>query len=99
MAETFTDPAAIKAEYKKRRLRVWLIMASWALLLIAFGSADENSHTLFGVNFLWIVAVGSLLLILGGIFLFLNWRCPACNKFFRGEIGFKQCPGCGAEFQ
>jgi membrane protein YdbS with pleckstrin-like domain len=100
MTETSMDPARIKAEYKARRTRQWLTQMAFLLVLVAFvglGSVDRAS---LPQPVIWgLVAVAVVVLLAAGVYMFRNWRCPACDRFFRGELDVKQCPGCGAQMR
>jgi Na+/citrate or Na+/malate symporter len=84
--------------YQKRRKRqivltfVLVPLIALALMVqykfVSLGSLKD----LFGMVFFGCV-------VLGIAFSFINWRCPACNKYLGRELNLLCCKGCGADFE
>jgi len=68
------------------------------LVLIPFmAMGDSNNHTPFGVPAIVFAALDGLVLIAVSAFVIVDWRCPACNRFLRGETNVPRRPRCEAE--
>src|SRR4051794_23317945 len=92
------SPAAVKAEWRKRRIQRWIvagIVITICLLVLLSSLVVSGKPPPFLVSLLvWPV--------LAGFFVFLRWnrRCPACGK----DAGWppwemKNCKNCGAQLR
>ena len=81
-------PVPLFGVEKKYRQQVAFVIIGKQVEGGAFGLSDAAAgNVFFAVVFLAV------------IFSFINWRCPACNKYFGKGFNFKFCPKCGAVLQ
>jgi uncharacterized membrane-anchored protein len=100
MTETTQDPARVKAEFKKRRTMLRLLLVPMALLLVAIVFLDESpTQSLLGIPAVgWIVLL--VVALAGFVFYSVRyWRCPACNGWFGSRQSMRNCPKCGVELR
>jgi hypothetical protein len=97
--ETYTQSADIIEQFRKRRRRQWLLAGLLIVVALVFlwadASARKQAHQVTDpvlVGLMIAVAIGVIILS------YLNWRCPACDRYL-GKTHFPHyCPKCGAKF-
>jgi rubrerythrin len=65
------------------------------IMLPAIWAAKLNSPE--GHSPVEVTALAALFIAL--ILTFINWRCPACNRYLFRRIYPRSCPGCGVAFR
>lgn len=86
------DPSTIKAEFRRRLLRQFVVA------VVGAGGAVYLASQRGPVAFLGCEA----LFLAVTVWSRLDWRCPACGQFLGYGPGWwarKQCQHCGAELQ
>ncbi len=101
MEYTQGQKASFKQEFAARRRRQLILAVP--LVAVAIGLAmlgdERNGRAVLGMPAA-VVAPAFLLLVGGAIvFSFLNWRCPACDKYLGKGISPRFCPKCGVALQ
>ena len=99
---TFTreQQMEFKARFRlKRRRQIYLAVPLVAWMVAVLVSKVTDRPDVLGVDIeVW--APGMLIVILGAlIFSFLNWRCPACDRYLGREINPRFCTECGVELR
>ncbi|MEJ2200131.1 MAG: hypothetical protein P8X63_03825 [Desulfuromonadaceae bacterium] len=91
-------------EFKKRKIRQWLITVfglAWfvalGMLVIWSGIPVKEQGGMGPTPVGYVVTVVFVMLFIAPI-MFLthkNWRCPSCGATLGRSINPKKCPGCG----
>lgn len=100
MTQLTEHPDRVKAQFKRRRLVLWFLIALMAAMLIPVLMLDQGPpRTLMGVPPLGWVVLLAMAFAVSAIYSFRYWRCPACNKWFGQSQFMRRCPGCGVELR
>jgi hypothetical protein len=96
--ELLDEKERIIAVFSKRKRRQIIAVIPFTIVLILFFIVVDGT-SLGGVpsNILFPILIA--LLVIGTVFSFFNWRCPACNRYLRREVNPKHCSHCGAKLQ
>ena len=100
MEYTDGQKALFKTTFATRRRKQRLLAVPLIAIFIGFAVfRDRNQSELFGLSAaIW--GPMFLLLVAGAvIFSFVNWKCPACNKYLGKNTNPIFCSKCGVELQ
>lgn len=88
------SPENVIAEYQRRRRRrtvavvVAFVLLFFGISMVAQMIGDRPAQ------------IGAILIVVGLlVFVWRDWRCPACSKRLGPELQHKECPHCGARLQ
>lgn len=87
-----------KFEIIKRRQYIVTVPIFISIFLLIM-SAENPEFELFGLSNSVLMTIGIVGSLCGLVFSLVNWRCPACNGYFRKEINPKFCAKCGVKLQ
>ena len=100
MEYTDMQKAQFKTTFATRRRKQRFLAVPLIALFIGFAVfRDRNQSDFFGFSAaIW--GPTFLLLVVGAvIFSFVNWKCPACNKYLDKNTNLIFCSKCGVELQ
>jgi len=81
------DVVAAAFAYKKRRRGV-AVVAALLLVFVGASAVGQMTQDRIGMIFALLVVIGFVL------FMWKDWRCPACGKRLGPEFGGGECPHC-----
>ncbi len=93
MRYTEKQRARFKSRFRqKRQYEVALLVPlGGAVVMLAIGERHAEALSLQPL----MMALGTAGLVLAAAgFHWLNWRCPACEKFLGRDLNPSHCPGC-----
>lgn len=94
------EKANIKSEFKKRRIRQYMVLILLVpVLFIMIHTERHPTEELFGYPIIYTTLTGLVLIIGGLIFSLFNWLCPNCNKYLGKRINPNFCSHCGSELR
>lgn len=90
----------IKKQFKLRKKKQWLAIIPAVIFLAGYQLlAWQGPSRIAGWPRQILLYPFMLFVMVAIVFIYINWRCPACRKYlgltFRGRI----CPKCGAELK
>lgn len=87
-------------EFRKTKRRQILFLTPLAILLAVITNPEKLNLSKYidisGDNRIFIVII---FLVGMFIFSFINWRCPACNKYLGAKNNPRFCSACGAQLK
>lgn len=97
--EVYTHPEEIKEEFRRRRRRQFIYSGCGVVLALLSRVAVSQ----LGKRAPWLtdeVFVGLFMALVAAFLIvsFLNWRCPACDKYIGRSLFPNFCQKCGAKF-
>lgn len=96
----YTEPqkANFRTMFARRRRHQLVVSVPVMIVIVAAIFGDEpGAGSVYGLPVaIWAPA---LAIVVGAalIFSFLNWRCPACNRYLGRGLNPKFCPRCGVQ--
>ena len=88
-----------QSEFAKRRKRQWIVLIPVLAVFALFLTMDEaTGNTPIGPASA-VLPLGFVITLGVVAFSFMNWRCPACNKYLGKGISPKFCSKCGVQLQ
>ena len=100
MEYTEGQKVQFKSMFAARRLKQRVLTALLIGLFIGFAAlGDRNQDEVLGYSAaIW--APMFFLIVAGAvIFSFINWKCPACNKYLGKNTNPRYCSKCGIELR
>jgi hypothetical protein len=96
----YTEPQKeyFKAMFARRRRHQLVVAVPAMIAIVALILGDEpGAGAVYGLPVaIWApalaIVVGTAL-----VFSFLNWRCPACNRYLGRGLNPRFCPRCGVQ--
>ena len=87
----------IVQEFQDRKKKQYLItgLVLLPLIFVVFDVRGTLPELLLGITVGIVRIVAWIVFIVGIIFSFTNWRCPACNGYLRKNMHPAFCPKCG----
>jgi hypothetical protein len=100
IVEVFTNPREIIEEFRKRRRRQFIYSGCG----VALAMLSRVAVSQLGKKAPWLtdeVFVGVFMALVATFLIvsFLNWRCPACDKYIGRSLFPNFCQKCGARFE
>jgi hypothetical protein len=93
---TEDQKAAFRADYARRRRNQLMLSIPLALVVFAFASTDGRDAP-FGLSGEASLTILFLVLAVGLVVSFRNWRCPACSRYLGRSFNPRHCPSCGVQ--
>lgn len=89
-----------KERFRSRRKRQIILAVPFiGVVLAVFLTRHSKGQDVYGIP-LEVWGPVFLLLVLGAlVFSFLNWRCPACDRYLGRDISPRFCTQCGVELR
>ncbi|MGO9380252.1 MAG: hypothetical protein ACLPN1_10505 [Dissulfurispiraceae bacterium] len=94
-----TNNDKIKREFRARRIRQIVAIATTFALLLLLAILHDHTHILDSFSKNDILATQVLLVCAFIGFSSYNWRCPSCNSYIGPDINRRLCRHCGARLQ
>lgn len=85
--------------FAKRKMRQLILTIPLILVIIGMVSVEDMEGEIAGIPVKLISYTCRALVIAGIIFSFINWRCPACERYLGRSFSPKFCRRCGAQLQ
>jgi hypothetical protein len=96
MQYTEQEKMEFKAQFSARRRNQLVLVVPMVAILLLLVLLDGKQEV-FGIP-LRIAGPGAIgLMLVGVVFSYRNWRCPACNKYLGKDISPKFCSKCGVD--
>ncbi len=87
-------------KFKEIKRKQYIVTAPIILVFILLMILYENpDFEIFGLGENILLPIAIVGVVAGLIFSLINWRCPACNGYFRKEINPKFCAKCGVKLR
>ena len=94
------DNARIIEGFKqKRKIQLILLIPFAVIVILFFLITRSDVDNIGGLSSDVLLPPIVILMVLGLIFSFFNWRCPACKSYLGKQINPKHCHNCGAKLQ
>jgi len=95
MSEYEPEPDVVAAFKRRRRRQLALLVPVLLAFVCIVALAQIEGDTIFGLPTVLIFAICLVVIVVGVIFSFFNWRCPACNSYLGRSLSPKFCWNCG----
>lgn len=89
------DEKIIQEYHTRRQRQIWVAIILTPVIIFLASARQGVEVSLLGFSSSTLYLISFLLVVGGLLYTFKNWRCPACNGYFRKEWNPAFCSKCG----
>lgn len=97
MSQVNADSKIVE-EFKSRRKKQFIAIIPVVIGMIFIVLAEEGG-SLYGIDQIYSLIIGGVIVLSCLVFSFMNWRCPKCNTYLGKKISPAFCSSCGEKLR